>query len=346
MPISSHQHRPDASGPQVQWHSEAQLEQGNGKVIDQWFAEHAQTGMLTMHDGIQCAYAKLIAHAGLAGDSAELEAQSKRHTLVISSGRVESYVKYKEVIYDLYHSGFDVFIMDHRGQGLSQRSLPNPMLGYVDDFQQYVDDLLYFIDKHVIQHCAQPLLLCHSMGSTIGALAILQRPAQFSKVVFSAPMFGLSVPLPMWLAQAIVRLGLRISRCLGKPMYFIGQGDYAPVTFAHNKLMQSAIRYSRFRESQQQYPETQIGGVTYQWVAAANTALALIAARAEQIILPVLCLNAQQDVVVDNQMQQWVVAQMPNAQWTVVENARHEILFEKDSIRGPALTQLVHFLLT
>ncbi|MBT4882816.1 MAG: alpha/beta fold hydrolase, partial [Glaciecola sp.] len=127
-----------------------------------------------MADGVECAFAMVLCQTATP-NSASCTALKKRQTLVISSGRVESYVKYKEVIFDLYHAGFDIFIMDHRGQGLSQRSSPNPMHGYIDDFQQYVDDLLCFVDEVVYQYCAQPLLLCHSMGSTIGALAILQR---------------------------------------------------------------------------------------------------------------------------------------------------------------------------
>jgi lysophospholipase len=316
--------------------TETQLEDGHGAQIDAWFGQQAQTGTLAMADGVKCAFAMVVA----------LEAdpfRPKRQALVISSGRVESYIKYKEVIYDLYHAGFDIFIMDHRGQGLSQRSSPNPMHGYVEDFQQYVDDLLCFVDEVVNQHCAQPLLLCHSMGSTIGALAILQRPQQFSKVVFSAPMFGLRVPIPIWLAHIVMKLGLLTSQVLGRPMYFIGQGNYGPVAFSQNRLMQSSLRYARFRESQQQYPETQLGGVTYQWIAAANRALALLHEQAEQLTLPVLCLSAQDDVVVDNQLQQTLVKQMPNARWQEIADARHEILFEKDAIRGPALNTLVSF---
>jgi lysophospholipase len=316
--------------------TETQLEDGHGAQIDAWFEQQAQTGTLAMTDGVKCAFAMVVA----------LEAdpfRPKRQALVISSGRVESYIKYKEVIYDLYHAGFDIFIMDHRGQGLSQRSSPNPMHGYVEDFQQYVDDLLCFVDEVVNQHCAQPLLLCHSMGSTIGALAILQRPQQFSKVVFSAPMFGLRVPIPIWLAHIVMKLGLLTSQVLGRPMYFIGQGNYGPVAFSQNRLMQSSLRYARFRESQQQYPETQLGGVTYQWIAAANRALALLHEQAEQLTLPVLCLSAQDDVVVDNQLQQTLVKQMPNARWQEIADARHEILFEKDAIRGPALNTLVSF---
>ena len=48
--------------------------------------------------------------------------ENPKSTVVISSGRIESYLKYKELIFDLYQNGFAVFILDHRGQGLSDRA--------------------------------------------------------------------------------------------------------------------------------------------------------------------------------------------------------------------------------
>jgi len=312
------------------WTTETALAQGHGQVIDEWFAQHAQTGRLTTQDGIQCAYAIV-------------RLPDNTQSIVISAGRVESYVKYKEVIYDLAHAGFDIYIMDHRGQGLSQHSSDNLMHGHVEDFDQYVTDLLQFVDTHVLPHCATPQLLCHSMGSAIGALALLKRPQLFKRVVFSAPMFGLLVPVPLWLAHAMMFIGMFVSRLLGKPLYFVGQGDYAPELFAQNKLMQSQVRYERFRQSQQQYPQTQLGGVTYQWVKAANQALAILNERANEIILPVLCLNAQKDAVVDNQLQFALLQQMPNAQWLSIEGAKHEVLFEQDVMRQQALDAILGF---
>lgn len=312
------------------WTTESELLQGQGYAIDEWFEKYAQTGSLTTSDSLKCAYAKVC----LPGNT---------QSIVISAGRGESYVKYKEIIYDLAQAGFDIYTMDHRGQGLSQRSSENRMQGHVENFDQYVTDLLQFVDEQVLPQCADPLLLCHSMGSTIGALALLKRPQLFKRVVFSAPMFGLLVPVPLWFAHTMMFIGMTASRLIAKPMYFIGQGDYEPELFAHNKLMQSQVRYERFRQSQQQYVETQLGGVTYHWVKAANQALEILGERSGQIIAPVLCLNAQKDTVVDNQLQFALIQKMPNAQWLSIENARHEILFEQDEMRHQALNAIHTF---
>ena len=39
-------------------------------------------------------------------------AQNNDRLVLICPGRIESYVKYAEVAYDLFHSGFDVMIID------------------------------------------------------------------------------------------------------------------------------------------------------------------------------------------------------------------------------------------
>lgn len=71
-------------------------------------------------------------------------AQHHDRVVVICPGRIESYVKYAELAYDLFHLGFDVLIIDHRGQGRSGRLLADPHLGHVNRFNDYVDDLAAF----------------------------------------------------------------------------------------------------------------------------------------------------------------------------------------------------------
>ena len=59
----------------------------------------------------------------------------EKGAIVISSGRTEAAVKYKELIFDLYNNGYSIYISDHRGQGLSSRMLSEHDMGYIDKFQ-------------------------------------------------------------------------------------------------------------------------------------------------------------------------------------------------------------------
>ncbi len=79
--------------------------------------------------------------ARISGALCPFRAQHHDRVVVICPGRIESYVKYAELAYDLFHLGFDVLIIDHRGQGRSGRLLADPHLGHVNRFNDYVDDL-------------------------------------------------------------------------------------------------------------------------------------------------------------------------------------------------------------
>ena len=90
--------------------------------------------------------------------------QHKR-VIVIVPGRIESYVKYPELAYDLFHCGFDVIVLDHRGQGRSDRLLDDSHLGHVVEFSHYVDDLeTLYLKEIVSRHYQQRYALAHSMG--------------------------------------------------------------------------------------------------------------------------------------------------------------------------------------
>jgi lysophospholipase len=266
-------------------------------------------------------------------------------SIVISTGRIEAYLKYKEVIFDLYQNGYSVFIHDHRGQGLSARMTENPHMGYVEDFSDYVTDLELFMQLVVLPNSKHNLsLLCHSMGSAIGALYCLSYPERFKKVIFLAPMFGIKPALPTWLAAMLVKLHFSFGQLLGRQYgYFMGQKDYVSHKFANNKLTQSEVRYTIFRQEYLDTPEVQLGGVTGHWLQAAAKAMDLIEQRAHELVLPVLAIQAGNDLVVDNVRQRRVVAKLKNYQLTVIDGAKHEVLMEQDHYRVPAMQAVLAF---
>ena len=68
---------------------------------------------------------------------------SPEHTkaIVVVNGRIECTWKYQELFYDLFQQGYDIYSFDHRGQGLSDRLIEDQQMGYVEDFEDYVQDL-------------------------------------------------------------------------------------------------------------------------------------------------------------------------------------------------------------
>ncbi|GAB2677322.1 alpha/beta fold hydrolase [Aliiglaciecola aliphaticivorans] len=267
-------------------------------------------------------------------------------SIAISSGRIESLLKYKELVFNLYHAGFSVFIHDHRGQGLSGRMLEDPEKGYVDDFADYVADFKLFYDQVIAPKSKQkPILLSHSMGAAIASLYLLTHPDDFAKCIMSAPMFGVRPALPKWFSCLLIEGYLALNRFFGKsPWYFIGQTKYKPKAFEVNELTHCRQRYKIFRDIYEANPQCKLGGVTTTWLKQADKAMTYIQKNAAKITTPILLIQAGQDSVVNNTKQTQVAWKMLNCKVLHIENAKHEIFLESEEIRDQSLRAILRFL--
>src|SRR4051794_24477748 len=109
--------------------------------------------------------------------------------VLISAGRTESFIKYKEVAYDLWKQGFSIYILDHRGQGLSGRMTSDRQMGHVEDFADYVSDMRTFVATVVRPRGHKHLaMLAHSMGGAIASLYLEGHHDDFDVAVLSSPM--------------------------------------------------------------------------------------------------------------------------------------------------------------
>lgn len=291
--------------------------------LDQYWQQFSRIE-LTGRDGVRfCLYSKTTLPAW----------RKPAAALLLVPGRIEAAHKYAELAQDALCSGYQVFVLDHRGQGLAQRPTPDPQLGDVSDFQLYVDDLTLAI-SHIRSQTDLPMLaLAHSMGG-----AILYRYLQTTALplvdaaVFSAPMFGIPAgPVPA-AAALLARLMHQLNRCCSKHGWFVpGQTRYQSKPFAGNDLTNSAERYQWFRQLYQQYPAYQLGGVSWAWLDAALRACAQIR-EGRRPSLPMLILQAGADTVVANSAQNRL-AQQQGIALQQIPGARHELLAGTDTER-------------
>ncbi len=297
--------------------SEQQLEQ---------FWQHVSESSLSLADGHHMAYCYI-------------EHPNHNKVVVISNGRVESYLKYIEVIYELYEQGFSVYAVDHVGQGLSSRLCSNPHIGHIDRFDRYVDHLSQFVAEVVLpQQHQHRYLLAHSMGGAIAALYLAQHSEHFEAAVFCAPMFGIKLPLPKswvsWLAN-------KMNRYSGdnEPNYVLGGQDYHAKPFYGNPLTHSRQRYSRLLALYQQVPQIQLGSPSNQWLLASLPAAERALQAAKQLAIPTLILQGTNDRVVDNSAQWRACGE--NTQLQQIEGARHELLIEHDCCRKQTMALIM-----
>lgn len=268
------------------------------------------------------------------------ERGKEKGAIVISDGRTEAVVKYKEVIYDLYKNGYSVYIHDHRGQGFSDRMLSNNDMGFVDEFQNYVKDLNHFYSSFVKpNNHKNNYLLAHSMGGAIGMLYLEQYPDDFKAAAFSSPMLGL--PFPTCLV---------IDYLTGdKPEYAMGNTNYEdgiePVN--KNTLTNSEIRYKRVLKVFEENPKAQLGGATYQWVNKSCNAFENVFDNYEKIKTPLIIFSGEEEEIVDPSSHNKIIELLANngneAKGYLVEKGKHELFIEKDEVRIPVLTKILNF---
>lgn len=302
--------------------------------LDQYWQQFHRTD-LTGRDGVRfCLYSKTTLPAWRKPVAA----------LLLVPGRIEAAQKYAELAQDALCSGYQVFVLDHRGQGLAQRPEPDPQLGDVADFQLYVNDLTLAI-SHIRSQTDLPMLaLAHSMGG-----AILYRYLQSTALplldaaVFSAPMFGIPLgPIPA-LSAMLTRLMHQLNRLCSRSGWFVpGQQRYQAKPFTGNDLTNCAERYQWFRQLYVQYPAYQLGGVSWAWLNSALQACTLIQQKPRPV-LPMLILQAGADTVVDNRAQHRL-----SQQWNIpliqIPAAKHELLAGTDAEREQVFRQINQWL--
>ena len=268
------------------------------------------------------------------------QTEAEKGAIVISSGRTEAAIKYKEVIFDLYNHGYSVYIHDHRGQGFSGRMLPDSDMGYVDDFQFYINDLKQFYETIVYprkrKNC---FLLAHSMGGAIGVTYLEQFPDDFTAAAFTSPMLGLSFP-----SCPVVSL---VKDTV--PKYALGNSGYDEglMGFKKNTLTSSKIRYERMNRVFDEFPKARLGGATYQWVIKSCVQFDSIFANIPRIKTPLILFSGSNEKIVDPKAHNNFVYQLDSlnidATGFLVEGAKHEMLIETDEIRVEVLTKILDF---
>lgn len=213
--------------------------------------------------------------------------------------RIESYVKYPEVAYDLFLQGYDVIVLDHRGQGRSGRMLADHHRGHVIKFDDYIEDFAQLVSREITDsHYQQRFALAHSMGGAILTRFLAREPDAFDAVALCAPMFGIHLPMPGWLAHRIVDWTERHQKL--RDYYAMGTGQWRPLPYLVNMLTHSRERYRRYLRQYADTPEIRVGGPTYHWIRESLRVGEQIIAEADKITTPVLLLQASEDRVVHN----------------------------------------------
>jgi len=294
-----------------------------------WCISEARTGSFRGRDKVDLAYASFV------------DGDNSNGTLIISSGRTESWVKYCEVIYDLQDLGMDIWIVDHRGQGFSDRMLKNTDKGYVDSFDDYVKDFEEFVEDVVcVSESDDVYILGHSMGGAIATRYTAGNESMVDGLVLSAPMFEVKAPP---LSESVAYWTAWAALWWFGDDYLPGGGDYYDYSFDGNGVTNSTGRFTAHKNLESVYPATQMGSATYRWLYEAIDKTIEIDDMGKGFSVPTLLLSAGKDERVSPGRQKDFCANADDCEFVNFSSGAHELMNDVDSIRDDVMDEVKGF---
>ncbi len=256
-------------------------------------------------------------------------------TVILLNGRNECIEKYFETIGDLSDRGFAVATLDWRGQGGSDRMLPDRFRGHVRSFDEYTADLDQFFEDIILPDCRGPYyVLAHSTGALIALLGSPSMVNRVRRMVLLTPFFGYpGFPLSMLsvrrIASTLYYSGLGTRYGVGGPRPKVS----AP--FESNRLTTDPERFARNQLLYERHPNLALGGPTVAWIRAAGIAISRVwepefMARMQ---VPSLFIGAGADTVVSTPLIAEYARRLRGGSLLTIDGARHELLQEADIFR-------------
>ncbi len=303
-------------------------------------SREGQTGYVTMQDGTNVRTATWPSKSDDKG------------IVVLVNGHREFMEKYIEFFSDILNRDFALYALDNRGQGLSDRVLPDRLKSHAENFDLFSDDLNEFISNIVMADPrAQELpiyLIAHSMGGHVCLRYLHDFPGTVSKAVLMAPMVEFN--LGGAVATAVIKSIIRLGDALGlKEKFAMGQGSFLSKNSRSIKqklLTHDDERYAIEADIIEANPELYVGGATYGWLCTALDSIEKIkqAEYLNKITIPVLVVLAGSDLVVKSQSSRKLLSGYDNIDIITIDGSRHEIYREVDEYRNQLWQKIDDFL--
>ena len=257
-----------------------------------------------------------------------------RGTVVIAPGRSEFCELYFGTVRSLLERGFDVVVMDWRGQGQSDREIARERRGHVSDFANYRLDLEALRTQVLAPYATRPwFAFGHSMGAAILLDQAHDGASPFERLFLTAPMIDL--PLRH---KAVVRLLAKLADRLGFGTRLIPGGSEESIfvkRYEGNVLTSDGRQYARLAAAIRHLPRLAVGAPTIGWLAGAFDLMGRFAADpryAVEILTPVLIVAAGADRVVDTVATERFALRLKVGRCLTIPGARHQVFVERPSI--------------
>lgn len=254
--------------------------------------------------------------------------------IVFLPGMGEPGIKYYDLPRDL-HKKASFYLWDHIGQGLSFHFVPlEREKVHIDTFETYTQTLTPFLAELRKKH-KKIIVIAHSMGGHIALKISLAHPELIDQLILSSPMISINtswIPINFlsWIANFL-------PSDFYPPFYALFKKSSA----GKNYTTTSEERMAVYQNTLRHFPAIKRAGPTLGWLKAAQNSIRKLSKTSwQQYKKPLLLLQAEEDYLVSNFAEDEICSRIPTCQMVKIKNSRHEILFEVDTARTPALTAI------
>ena len=266
--------------------------------------------------------------------------------ITISHGFTESAEKFREMCYYFLKMNLNVFIIDHRGHGLSHRHNDDPQTVHIKNFDQYVNDLQSLVKKIVTKRAPSlpNYLYSHSMGGAIAVQHMQTHPGVFGKVILSAPMIkARTAGIPEAVAKFASRTFIMFGKEKNKVM---GYKPFNPGRTYEESHDTSKARFDYYQKKRVENTHLQTAAPSYRWVneAIKVSALNLDKNRNSRISVPVLLCQPEEDSSVFSEKEDEFIKLVKNGRLVRFTECRHEIYNSVDNTVKEYLDTIESFL--
>ncbi len=262
--------------------------------------------------------------------------RGSRGRCVFLSGYTEFIEKHLGSIVELTERGFEVATLDWRGQGLSDRQLPDRHKGHIDRMETHLEDLAAVLEAiDGFDSGPPPTVVAHSMGAHLALRYCMTAPDRVARAVLIAPMLGIGrTGMPTGLARLLVE-GFSLTPMIDS--YILGGAGYGERRrrFEGNPLTTDRPQFEALHRMLDENPDLALGDPTFAWVRAAFRSIDAVMAPGalEAVHTPLLLALAGQEAIVENRAIERAAARLPDARLARFPEARHEILREREPVR-------------
>jgi lysophospholipase len=257
-----------------------------------------------------------------------------RGLIIFLNGRNEYIEKYNDAYARFQTLGYAVVTLDWRSQGLSERPSWNKNLGHVETFQEYQLDLFAVLNEISVQRVnGKRILVGHSTGACIGLRAVLDNNFNISGAIFLSPFWGFGNGFGTPLMIKFLTLIIKTFAAMGLGRISSGPQKKKPYvttkTAQNNSLTSDSKQLTRLQKIASLDPRLNIGPPSFSWLTAAIYEIKKLQMEKRLEVSSMVLIGAE-DTIVSQQAARTQLSEDPQSNFQIYDNARHELLIEKD----------------